>query len=463
MPFPASIPAIRKMTGAANDTIAAIATPPGKGGIGIVRVSGPRTTAIAQAILKRVPPPRAACRARFYAADDGVIDDGLALFFPAPGSFSGEDVLELHGHGGPVVMDMLLARALQAGARMARPGEFSQRAFLNGKLDLAQAEAVADLIDSASQIAARCAQRSLQGEFSRRVDAAVETLVEIRAHVEGAIDFPEDEIDFLADSDLEHRLSDLLAELSAVEAAAAQGCLLREGISVVIAGRPNVGKSSLLNRISGRDAAIVTEVPGTTRDVLREYVHLDGLPVHVIDTAGLRATEDAVEIHGISRAKREIRDADVVLAMVDDRDADVSEHEALFAEIGEGPARIVARNKVDLSGNVPGQDPHVAPPEVRISAKTGAGIEALKRCLKATVGYRETGEGAFTARRRHLEALAAARTHGNLALAQLRGRREAELIAEDLRCMQRALGEITGAFTTEDLLDRIFSSFCIGK
>ncbi|HEY5700548.1 MAG TPA: tRNA modification GTPase, partial [Gammaproteobacteria bacterium] len=316
---------------------------------------------------------------------------------------------------------------------------------------------------SASQTAARCAQRSLQGEFSRRVNDVVDALVEIRTYVEGAIDFPEEEIDFLAEGDLDQRISNLLSALSSVKAAAQQGCLLREGISVVIAGRPNVGKSSLLNQLSGRDAAIVTDVPGTTRDVLREYVHLDGLPVHVVDTAGLRATDDAVEVHGITRAKREIHEADVVVAMVDDRDSGSAACEALFAEIGEGPARIVVRNKVDLSGNAPGLVANQAYVEVRISAKTGAGIGELKACLKSIVGYRNSGEGVFTARRRHLQALDAASRQGADALAQLRGRRDAELIAEDLRFMQRALGEITGTFTTDDLLDRIFSSFCIGK
>ncbi|MDX1512185.1 MAG: tRNA uridine-5-carboxymethylaminomethyl(34) synthesis GTPase MnmE [Gammaproteobacteria bacterium] len=449
--------------GAATDTIAAIATPPGKGGIGIVRVSGPRTQAMAREVLRFLPSPRTAVRARFFDRTGDVIDDGLVLYFPAPGSFSGEDMLELHGHGGPVVLDMLLGRLLEAGARMARPGEFSERAFLNDKMDLAQAEAVADLIDSATQTAARGALRSLKGEFSERVNAIVDALVELRTYVEGAIDFPEDEIDFLAEGDLEARLATVMASLERLDSAAQQGCLLRDGVSVVIAGRPNVGKSSLLNRLSGRDAAIVTAIPGTTRDVLREYVHLDGLPVHVVDTAGLRSTDDPIEFEGVDRARREIREADVVLAMVDDREPELDDAEQLFAEIGPGPARLLARNKVDLSGNPPGLRSAGETVEVRISAKTGAGIEALKQCLKDCVGYREGAEGSFTARRRHREALASAMTHGERALTQLRGRREAELVAEDLRLMQRALGEITGAFSTEDLLDRIFSSFCIGK
>lgn len=451
------------MMGANQDTIAAVATPPGRGGIGIVRISGPRARSVAADVCGFLPPPRAAAHAYFRDEHHQIIDEGLALFFPAPASFTGEDVLELHGHGGPVVMDLLLDRVIRTGARVARPGEFSQRAFLNDKLDLAQAEAIADLIDSASRTAAICAQRTLQGELSRRINLAVESLIEIRTYVEGAIDFPEDEIDFLADSDLKTRLSTLLEQLESVRASALQGCLLREGISVVIAGRPNVGKSSLLNQLSGRDSAIVTDIPGTTRDVLREYVHLDGLPLHVIDTAGLHATDDEVERHGISRAKREIREADVVLAMVDDREHDEASTAELFEEIGSGPARIVARNKIDLTGGTPGAVTNPRHPEVRISAKTGAGVDSLKAVLKDCVGYSAAGEGAFTARRRHLEALSLAFAHGHAALAQLNGDRAAELIAEDLRCMQRELGEITGSFTTEDLLDRIFSSFCIGK
>ncbi len=451
------------MKGNAPDTIAAIATPPGRGGIGIVRVSGTGAVAIATALCGRLPKPRVATRTRFRSASGDVIDEGLALYFPAPASFTGEDIVELHGHGGPVVMDMLLSRALEVGARMARPGEFSQRAFLNDKMDLAQAEAVADLIDSASRTAAIGAQRSLQGEFSKRINAVVDALVALRAYVEGAMDFPDEEIDLLADAEAATRLSRILDELKGVQSAAVQGCLLREGISVVIAGRPNVGKSSLLNLLSGRDAAIVTAVPGTTRDVLRVYVHLDGLPLHVIDTAGLRATEDEVERHGISRAKGEIRGADVVLAMVDDEEPGDSASEEIFSEVDEGPARIILRNKIDLSGSAPGVSEGRHGPEIRMSAKTGAGLSELKDTLKACVGYNQAGEGAFTARRRHLEAIATAQDHARAALAQLQGQRAGELVAEDLRCMQKCLGEITGAFSSDDLLDQIFSSFCIGK
>jgi tRNA modification GTPase len=451
------------MKGIAPDTIAAIATPPGRGGIGIVRVSGSGALAIATALCGRQLMPRLATHTRFRSASGEVIDEGLAIYFPAPASFTGEDVVELHGHGGPVVMDMLLCRALEAGARMARPGEFSQRAFLNDKMDLAQAEAVADLIDSASRTAAIGAQRSLQGEFSKRINAVVEDLVALRAYVEGAMDFPDEEIDFLGDDEVATRLTGLLVDLEAVRSAALQGCLLREGISVVIAGPPNVGKSSLLNLLSGRDAAIVTEIPGTTRDVLREYIHLDGLPLHVVDTAGLRATEDEVERHGISRAKGEIRGADVVLAMVDDQQPGDSASEEIFSERDEVRAHIVVRNKIDLSGSPPGVSEGRWGPEIRLSAKTGAGLTELKDTLKACVGYNQAGEGAFTARRRHLEALATAQAHARAALVQLKGQRAGELVAEDLRCMQQCLGEITGTFSSDDLLDRIFSSFCIGK
>ena len=454
---------LRSMQGDTIDTIAAIATPPGRGGIGIVRVSGPAVPDIAARICGRLPEPRSAIHSRFCNAASETVDEGLALYFPAPKSFTGEHVLELHGHGGAVVMDLLLASVLEAGARLARPGEFSQRAFLNDKMDLAQAEAVADLIDSASRTAAMCAQRTLQGEFSRRINTVVDALVELRAYVESAIDFPEEEIDFLAEGAVGERIEAILAQLETVQAEAAQGCLLREGMTVVIAGAPNVGKSSLLNRISGRDSAIVTEVPGTTRDVLREYIHLDGLPLNVVDTAGLRATQDRVERAGIARAKAEISTADVVLAMVDDREQNDDEVRALFVEFSHGPDFMLVRNKIDLSGSALGVRELSFGTEIRISAKTGAGFEDLVAALKAAVGYRQAGEGSFTARRRHLEAIRAALDHGFAAKAQCGERSDGELIAEDLRQMQRSLGEITGTFSSDDLLERIFSTFCIGK
>jgi tRNA modification GTPase len=451
------------MQGDSPETVAAISTPPGRGGIGIVRVSGPAVPAIARRICGHLPEPRVAVHALFSDAEGEIVDEGLALYFPAPGSFTGEHVLELHGHGGAVVMDMLLACVLEAGARLARPGEFSQRAFLNDKMDLVQAEAVADLIDSASRTAALSAQRTLQGAFSRRINAVVDTLVELRAYVEGAIDFPEEEIDFLSESAVGERVDDILVQLEAVQTQAVQGCLLREGMTVVIAGAPNVGKSTLLNRISGRDAAIVTEVPGTTRDVLREFIHLDGLPLHVVDTAGLRATEDRVEREGIARAKSEISNADVVLAMVDDRDQNDAEVNALVEELRDGPQFMLVRNKIDLSGSAPGVRELGFGNEIRICAKTGEGFEHLVAALKAAVGYRQAGEGSFTARRRHLEAIRDAIEHGRAARAQCKVRPSGELIAEDLRQMQRSLGEITGTFTSDDLLEHIFSSFCIGK
>ena len=451
------------MHGDAPDTIAAVSTPPGRGGIGIVRVSGPRAPEIAGAVCGLLPTPRVASHTRFRGSGGEIIDEGLVIYFPAPASFTGEHVLELQGHGGAVVMDMLLARVLEAGARLARPGEFTQRAFLNDKMDLAQAEAVADLIDSASQTAALSAQRTLQGEFSRRIQAVVESLVTLRGYVEGAIDFPEEEIDFLHEGEVGQRIDALLESLERVRDEAVQGCLLREGMTVVIAGAPNVGKSSLLNRLSGRDAAIVTEVPGTTRDVLREYIHLDGLPLNVVDTAGLRVTEDAVEREGITRARSEISIADVVLAMVDDSDADDETVQTLLNEFKHRPRLMLVRNKIDLSGAAPGVSATSFGTEIRISAKSGAGIESLVDALKAAVGYRLAGEGSFTARRRHLEALRAALQHGRDARAQFSARPAGELIAEDLRQMQRALGEITGEFTTDDLLEHIFSTFCIGK
>ncbi len=447
-----------------RDTIAAIATPPGRGGIGIVRVSGPEVPVVAGEVLGRVPEPRSAVLLPFLDGDGNSIDRGLALFLPGPRSYTGDDTLELHGHGGPVVLDRVLARVLEAGARMAQPGEFTQQAFLNGRMDLAQAEAVADLIEAASTLAAQGAIRSLEGELSRRVRDLLESLVEVRAFVEAAIDFPEEEIDFLADEAIDGRLSSLRLRLRETLDAAQQGSLLREGMTVVIAGRPNVGKSSLLNRISGRDAAIVTDVPGTTRDVLREQIHVDGLPLHVLDTAGLRATEDRVEKIGVERAWKAMEGADAVLLVVDDRVGVGEEEQSILANLPGSLPVLVVRNKIDLTGARAGVCESEARCEIRVSAKSGVGLEAVKARLKSLVGYsRQSGEGCFTARRRHIEALDAAAAAIDSALAQLRGARAGELVAEDLRQAQRALGAITGEFTTEDLLDRIFSTFCIGK
>lgn len=445
-----------------TDTIAAIATASGRGGVGIVRVSGPLCAAIAEAVCGDPPVPRRARFRRFRSSDGGVIDEGIVLYFPAPRSLTGEDVLELQGHGGPVVMDMLLGRVVELGARLARPGEFSQRAFLNDKLDLVQAEAVADLIASTTAEAARAALRSLEGDFSRWVRGLVEGLVELRMYVEAAIDFPEEEIDFLVDSTLAERLRALREQLRALKAAAGQGRLLRDGMTVVIAGRPNAGKSSLLNRLAGREAAIVTDIPGTTRDVLRERIGIDGMPLHAIDTAGLRDdSHDPVEREGIRRAWAEIETADRILLLVDDREGLTAADRALREQLPAETGVTVIHNKIDLTGREPALQIADWGHELWLSAKTGAGLELLREHLKTCMGY-HGGEGSLMARRRHLDALD--RAAGALAAAdgQLAAR-AGELAAEELRYAQNALSEITGEFTSDDLLTRIFSSFCIGK
>ncbi len=445
------------------DTIVAVATPPGRGGIGIVRVSGPRAAAIAAALTGHIPAPRRAQLAVFRAADGSALDQGLVLMFPAPHSFTGEDVLELHGHGGPVVLDVLTKRVVALGARVARPGEFSERAFLNDKLDLTQAEAIADLIDASSGQAARSAVRSLQGEFSQTIHALVEQLVQLRIYVEAAIDFPEDEIDFLSDGRIATALDAVAARLQTLTATAQQGCLLQEGINVVIAGQPNAGKSSLLNRLARRDAAIVTDIPGTTRDVLRERIAIDGLPVHIIDTAGLRDSADPIERIGIQRAWDEIARADRVLVIVDDRGGVAREDRAIIDKLRHGPALTIVRNKIDLTGRQPEIVTGEFGTEVALSARSGAGIDQLCRHLADCVGYQPDGEGVFIARRRHLDALRRAQASLANGRMQLTGQRAGELLAEDLRQAQHALGEITGEVTSDDLLGRIFASFCIGK
>jgi tRNA modification GTPase len=453
---------------AARETIAAVATAQGRGGVGIVRVSGPLAGQLAQAVCQRELTPRYAHYGPFFADAEQVIDEGLALYFPGPNSFTGEDVLELQGHGGPVVLDMLLRRCLQLGARLARPGEFSERAFLNDKLDLAQAEAIADLIEASSEQAARNALRSLQGEFSKRVHNLTERLISLRIYVEAAIDFPEEEIDFLADGHVLKLLQDVRADLTGVLREAGQGALLRDGMTVVIAGRPNAGKSSLLNALAGREAAIVTEIAGTTRDVLREHIHIDGMPLHVVDTAGLRDTEDQVEKIGVARALNAINEADRILLMVDTTAPEAADPFALWPEFLEqrpDPAKVtLIRNKADLSHESVGldvsADGHVT---ISLSAKSNAGLELLREHLKTCMGYEQTAESSFSARRRHLEALRQAETSLEHGYAQLTLAGAGELLAEDLRQAQHALGEITGAFSSDDLLGRIFSSFCIGK
>ncbi|MDP1709153.1 MAG: tRNA uridine-5-carboxymethylaminomethyl(34) synthesis GTPase MnmE [Gammaproteobacteria bacterium] len=445
------------------DTIVAIATPPGRGGVGVVRVSGPAVPAIAQQFLGKLPSPRYAEYTSFRDHEGMPLDRGLALYFPAPHSFTGEHVLELHGHGGPVVMDLLLQRVINLGARLARAGEFSERAFLNGKLDLAQAEAIADLIESSTEQAARAAQRSLAGDFSARIRKLIEQITELRAHVEAAIDFADDDVDFLSAPHVGERAQTLLRDLDAVLAGARQGSLLREGLRVVITGRPNVGKSSLLNCLAGREAAIVTGIPGTTRDVLREAIQLNGLPLHLMDTAGMRESGDIIEQEGMRRAQAELAQADHVLLVVDDVAGLAAEDRATIAAMSADVALTVVSNKCDLSRRPPQREDETAHAVVRLSATTGAGMDLLRERLQESAGYLGASAGIFSARRRHLEALIRARAALESGCQQLRARRAGELLAEELRQAQNALAEITGAFTTEDLLGRIFSSFCIGK
>lgn len=449
------------------ETIAAQATPPGRGGVGIIRVSGPKTQAIARSLLGELPKPRYATYALFRAADGQTLDQGLALFFAKPNSFTGEDVLELHGHGGPVVMDCLLKRVLELGARVARPGEFSERAFLNNKLDLAQAEAIADLIDASSEQAARSAIRSLQGEFSKKINDLQESLTHLRIFVEAAIDFPEEEIDFLADSTVTHDLDKILQQLELILTSAKQGNILREGMNIVIAGRPNAGKSSLLNCLTGRESAIVAPIAGTTRDVLREYIHIDGMPLHIIDTAGLRVSSDIVEQQGISRAWQEIEKADRVLLVVDaTKDTEVNIQQLWQEFAKEWPANLkatVVYNKVDLTSEQPSCEQVQNLTVIKLSAKTGQGIHLLKQHLKTIMGFNASGEGIMSARRRHLEALQRAKQVLLDGQSQLQNQRAGELLAEDLRQAQLALSEITGELSADDLLGKIFSSFCIGK
>lgn len=451
----------------ATDTICALATPPGRGGVGIVRVSGPKAAEFSRAVLGRELPPRYAYHGAFLDADGQVLDEGIGLFFPGPHSFTGEDVLELQGHGGPVILDLLIQRLLALGARLARPGEFSERAFLNDKLDLAQAEAIADLIEASSTAAARSAVRSLQGAFSREVQALVERLIELRIYVEAAIDFPEEEIDFLSDGRVQADLDAVSDHLERVLATANQGSLMRDGMSVVIAGRPNAGKSSLLNALAGQDRAIVTDIAGTTRDVLREHIHIDGMPLHIIDTAGLRDTPDEVERIGVERAWQEIEQADRILLMVDATETEAIDPAAIWPEFAhrlatDAPLTVV-RNKIDLNRESPGLSTDSSTAVVRLSAQSGLGLDALRDHLKQLMGYDSTQEGGFIARRRHLEALQAAQGFIQSGREQLAGAAAGELLAEDLRQAQQALGEITGEFSSDDLLGRIFSSFCIGK
>ncbi|MFD3229259.1 tRNA uridine-5-carboxymethylaminomethyl(34) synthesis GTPase MnmE [Rahnella aceris] len=451
-----------------SDTIIAQATPPGRGGVGILRISGRAARDVAQAVLGKLPKPRYADYLPFQDADGSALDQGIALWFPGPNSFTGEDVLELQGHGGPVILDLLLKRIIALeNVRIARPGEFSERAFLNDKLDLAQAEAIADLIDASSEQAARSAVNSLQGAFSNRIHHLVEALTHLRIFVEAAIDFPDEEIDFLSDGKIEAKLNTVMGDLDAVRAEARQGSLLREGMKVVIAGRPNAGKSSLLNALAGREAAIVTDIAGTTRDVLREHIHLDGMPLHIIDTAGLREASDEVERIGIERAWNEIEQADLVLFMVDGTTTEATEPADIWPEfMARLPASlpiVVVRNKADITGEALGQTEVNGHSLIRLSARTGDGVDLLRDHLKQVMGFNHNMEGGFLARRRHLQALEQAAQHLVQGKDQLLGAWAGELLAEELRLAQQSLSEITGEFTSDDLLGRIFSSFCIGK
>jgi len=441
-----------------NDTIAAPASAVGRAGIGVTRLSGPRVRELAVTLLGELPEPRVAFYAAFLDADHQAIDNGIALFFPAPNSFTGEDVLELQGHGGAVIMDLLLQRILALGVRMARPGEFSERAFLNNKIDLAQAEAIADLVDAGSAQAARAALHSLQGVFSQRIHDVVEKLIALRIYVEAAIDFPEEEIDFLNDGHVASRLEKILKEIRDIQNTAKQGAILREGMTVVIAGSPNAGKSSLLNQLSGRDSAIVTAIPGTTRDLLREHIQLDGLPLQIIDTAGLRDSDDPIEQEGIRRARNIIAKADRVLYLID-----MTSGENPHDDLLHHPRLILIHNKIDLISEKPEIFEKNNIIHIKLSAKTGEGIILLKNYLKHCMGFSETTETGFSARRRHLDALARASKAIEHGQEQLYQQRAGELLAEELRVAQQSLGEITGEFSNDDLLGRIFQDFCIGK
>ena len=455
-----------------QETITAQATAPGRGGVGIIRVSGPEAVNVAKAILGKVPEVRKAEYLPFYDRNQQALDQGIALFFKAPNSFTGEDVLEFQGHGGPVLLDMLLKEIVALPkVRMAKPGEFSEQAFLNDKMDLTQAEAIADLINSNSEQAARCALHSLQGDFSKLVHQLVEDVIHLRMYVEAAIDFPEEEIDFLADKKVVDNLKNIITSVENVQAQAKQGSIIREGMRVVIAGRPNAGKSSLLNALSGKESAIVTDIEGTTRDVLSEQIHIDGMPLHIIDTAGLRESPDKVEQIGIERAWQEIKQADRVLLMVDSSCTKLENVTTdlhafwpeFFQQLPENMGVTIVRNKADISGAQTGYIEQDGKPVITLSAKSGDGLSELTEHLKTIMGYQGSIEGGFMARRRHLVALENTHQHLLTGLDQLESYVAGEILAEELRICQQELNEITGEFTSDDLLGQIFSSFCIGK
>ncbi|KAA3621004.1 MAG: tRNA uridine-5-carboxymethylaminomethyl(34) synthesis GTPase MnmE [Proteobacteria bacterium] len=446
------------MSGANADTIVAVATPPGTGGVGIVRLSGSQAAAICEAVAGRLPPPRRACYRAFREFDGRIMDRGIILFFPAPASFTGEDVVEFQGHGGYVVLDMLVERCVEEGARLARPGEFSERAFLNGRMDLVQAEAVADLIESSTRDAARLAMKSVEGEFSARIAECAESMLSIRAFVEAAIDFPDEEIDFLSESDIAGRLDHAIDLVDRTRKECHRGAVVRNGLEVVLCGAPNAGKSSLMNALARKQRAIVSAQPGTTRDLVDERVQVGGVVLNLVDTAGLREVADDIEREGISRARAAIDRCDLALLVCDDRE-DAAETEALLASLPADVPRLVVRNKIDLSGRAPGRD---EAGRLCVSAATGAGIECLERTLLERSRRGGEQDTRFLARRRHLDALDRGAAH----LADAHREFVAgngELMAESLRMAHLALGEITGEVTSDDLLGHIFGSFCIGK
>lgn len=443
-----------------NETIVAIATPPGRGGVGILRLSGDKACIIAKQISRiSIVKPRVAQYQSFYQEDE-LIDQGILLFFKAPHSFTGEDVVELQLHGSPIILDRLVKICIQKGARLARPGEFSERAFLNHKIDLAQAEAIADLIQAHSLTAARMAMRSLQGEFSKKIDQLNQQIIKLRLFVEAAIDFPEEEVDFLSEGNIANQLQEIISNLDTIRKAAQQGAIMREGISIVITGRPNAGKSTLINQLAGRDVAIVTDVPGTTRDVMREHILLDDIPLHIIDTAGLHESDDIVEKEGIKRAWAELMQADCVLLVIDENHPEglSALDKEIQAQLPPHVPVIRLYNKIDKSGGCSRQEGDT----IHLSAKSGDGLGLLKEKIKEVVGY-QPSEGQFMARRRHLQALDKAHDYLSVGLQQLTHHRAGELLAEDLRLSHITLCEITGEFTPDDLLGEIFSSFCIGK
>ena len=452
-----------------SETIVALATPRGRGGVAVIRISGSNIQRVSTQLLGRIPKKRYAEYLSFLSEDGSVIDEGLALYFPAPNSFTGEDVLELQGHGGPVVVDCLLKRVMQLGARLARPGEFTERAFLNSKLDLVQAEAISDLIDAESEQAARAAMRSLQGDFSRRINQMRDTLISLRTWLEAAIDFADENIDFLRDTEVVNKLHSILADIKEIKNLAKQGTLLQEGLNLAIVGPPNAGKSSLLNKLSAQESSIVTSFAGTTRDVIKEKIQIEGLLLNIVDTAGLRITTDEIEKEGIKRTLVEIVKADLILWVVDHTTTAIEdskfwkEQQTFLKDIFTDKRIIIIRNKIDLKQEKSSIDKELGFDVIKLSAKTGEGLTLLFNFLKKYAGYTVSSEGNFSARRRHLEALTNTEAALNNGLIKLKENQFPELLAEDLCLAQNYLGEITGQFTTNDLLGKIFSSFCIGK